>query len=156
SLHQFFGSEIQVNHERMQKLLRLLQKHTRPVRPELLGVIGAEHLCRLSVAAGGEEESFKYFRSAERDTDGLPYVIEITTCALKQWVKGKDQAPGRMLIAGVNFSAALENPFETFKDTDGLGALLVELRAGEYAPLILCVHYACPHIEYLDRGKSRI
>ena len=30
--------------ERMEKLLRLLQQHTRPVRPELLGVIGEEHL----------------------------------------------------------------------------------------------------------------
>ena len=44
SLHRFFGSETQVNHQRMEKLLRLLQKHTRPVRPELLGVIGEEHL----------------------------------------------------------------------------------------------------------------
>ena len=47
SLYRFFGSETQVNHQRMKKLLRLLQKHTRPVRPELLGVIGEEHLRRL-------------------------------------------------------------------------------------------------------------
>ena len=47
SLYRFFGSETQVNHQRMKKLLQLLQKHTRPVRPELLGVIGEEHLRRL-------------------------------------------------------------------------------------------------------------
>jgi hypothetical protein len=34
--------------------------------------------------------------------------------------------------------------------------ILVEQRAGPEAPVIVCVHYACPHIEYLDRGKSRI
>jgi hypothetical protein len=83
-------------------------------------------------------------------------VVEITTCAFKQWVKGKDRAPGRTLITGVNFSATLENPFQTFRGMEGLEGLLVDLRAGEDAPVIVCVHYACPHIEYLDRGKSRI
>jgi Histidine kinase-, DNA gyrase B-, and HSP90-like ATPase len=157
SLQQLFGSETEVNHQRMQKLLRLLQQHTRPLRPELLGVVAEEHLRRLSVAAGGEEQSFKYFISAERDADGLPYLVEIATCAFKQWVKGKDQrAPGRLLITGVNFSATLENPFETFKGMEGLDEILTDLRAGSYAPVIVCVHYVSPHIEYLDRGKSRI
>ena len=62
----------------------------------------------------------------------------------------------RMLITGVNFSATLENPFDTFRGMEGMDEILTELRAGEYAPVIVCVHYACPHIEYLDRGKSRI
>jgi Histidine kinase-, DNA gyrase B-, and HSP90-like ATPase len=156
SLHEFFGSESQVNHQRMQKLLHLLQKHTRPVRSELLGVIGEEHLRHLSVGLGGEEQSFKYFLSAERDANRLPYVVEIATCAFTQWVKGKERAPGRLLITGVNFSATLGNPFQTFRGMEGLDGILTELRAGEYAPVIVCVHYACPHIEYLDRGKSRI
>ena len=49
SLQRFFGSETEVNHQRMEKLLRLLQQHTRPVRPELLGVIGEEHLRQMCV-----------------------------------------------------------------------------------------------------------
>ena len=61
-----------------------------------------------------------------------------------------------MLITGVNFSATLENPFNSFRTMAGLDEILAELRAGERAPVIVCVHYACPHIEYLDRGKSRI
>jgi hypothetical protein len=156
SLHQFFGSEAQVNHERMKKLLGLVQKHTRPVRPEMLGVIGEDHLRRLSAAAGGEEQSFKHFLSAGSDADGLPYVVEIATCAFKQWVIGKERAPGRMLITGVNSSATIENPFETFKGMEGMDEILTDLRAGTNAPVIVCVHYVCPHIEYLDRGKSRI
>jgi hypothetical protein len=60
------------------------------------------------------------------------------------------------LITGVNFSATLDNPFQSFKGMEGMEAILTELRAGPYAPVIVCVHYACPHIEYLDRGKSRI
>jgi DNA topoisomerase VI subunit B len=156
SLHQFFGSEIKVDHQRMQKLLRLLQKHTRPVRPELLGVVGEEHLRRLCTSVGGEEQSFKYFASPGYDAEGLPYVVEIATCAYKKWVAGKFETRDRYLMTGVNFSATLDNPFQTFRGMEGLEGTLTDLRAGANAPVIVAVHYACPHIEYLDRGKSRI
>ena len=156
SLYRFFGSETQVNHQRMKKLLHLLQKHTRPVRPELLGVIGEEHLRRLTTSLGGEPKSFKYFASASHDADGPPYMIEIATCPFKKWVNGKNETRGRELITGVNFSATLENPFDNFKGMEGMDEILVDLRAGASAPVIVCVHYVCPHIEYLDRGKSRI
>jgi hypothetical protein len=156
SLHQFFGSESEVNHQRMQKLLRLLQKHTRPVRPELLGVIGEEHLRQMIVSAGGEPASFKYFANPGHDANGLPYIVEIATCPFKKWVAGKQETRGRVLITGINFSATLENPFESFRGMEGMDEILENLRAGSHAPVIVCVHYDCPHIEYLDRGKSRI
>jgi hypothetical protein len=53
-------------------------------------------------------------------------------------------------------SATLENPFDTLKNMEGMEEMLSDRRAGSYAPIIVCVHYASPHIEYLDRGKSRI
>jgi hypothetical protein len=156
SLHQFFGSETRVNHDRMQKLLGLVQKHTRPVRPELLGVIGEDHLRRLCIRFGGESKSFKYFPSPSHDDHGRPYVVEIATCPFKKWVQGKQKNHVRRLITGVNFSATLENPFQSFRGLEGMDEILTELRAGTSAPIIVCVHYASPHIEYLDRGKSRI
>jgi hypothetical protein len=140
----------------MEELLRLLQQHTRPVRPELLGVIGDEHLRRLCTNSGGEPASVKYFVSPGYDDDGVPYIVEIATCPYKKWVSGKDERRGRELITGVNFSATLENPFNTFRGMEGLDETLTDLRAGSSAPVIVCVHYASPHIEYLDRGKSRI
>jgi Histidine kinase-, DNA gyrase B-, and HSP90-like ATPase len=156
TLQRFFGSETQVNHRRMEKLLKLLRQHTRPVRPELLGVIGEEHLRQMIVSAGGEPKSFKYFASPAHDADGLPYIVEIATCPYKKWVTGRYEARGRVLVTGVNFSATLENPFESFKGMDGMDEILENLRAGSYEPVIVCVHYASPHIEYSDRGKSRI
>jgi hypothetical protein len=156
SLHQFFGSETRVNHDRMQKLLGLVQKHARPVRPELLGVIGEDHLRRLCIRFGGESKSFKYFPSPSHDDHGRPYVVEIATCPFKKWVQGKQKNHVRRLITGVNFSATLENPFQSFRGLEGMDEILTELRAGTSAPIIVCVHYASPHIEYLDRGKSRI
>jgi hypothetical protein len=156
SLARFFGSETEVNHRRMSRLLQAVQTHTRPVRPGLLGVIGEQHLQRLSIDLGGEPASFKYFVSPGQNGNGVPYLIEIATCASKKWVRGKEQPSGRVLITGVNFSATIENPFQTFRGMQGLDEILTELRAGKYAPVIVCVHYVCPHIEYLDRGKSRI
>ena len=155
SLHRFFGSRTQVNHDRMERLLRLLQAHTRPVRPESLGVIGEDHLRQMVENAGGEPKGFKYLVSAGRNKEGVPYLVEIATCPFKEWVRGQ-HAKSRLLVTGVNFSATLENPFSTFKGLEGMDELLVELRAGPNAPVIVCVHYACPHVEYLDRGKSRI
>jgi hypothetical protein len=154
SLYRLFGSEAKVNHPRMEKLLGLLQEHTRPVRPELLGVIGEEHLRQMIVKAGGEPQSVKYIVKPGID-DGVPYMVEIAFCPFKEWVDG-GTAKDRLLITGVNFSATLENPFNSFRGMEGLDEILTEQKAGEYAPVIVCVHYACPHIEYLDRGKSRI
>ncbi len=94
TLQRFFGSETEVKHQHMQKLLRLLLKHTRPVRPELLGVIGEEHLRRLMIEFGGEPQSFKYFSSPGYDSDGVPYVVEIGTCPYKKWVDGKTETRG--------------------------------------------------------------
>jgi hypothetical protein len=157
SLYRFFGSAAAVDHRRMGKLLSLLRQHTRPVRPELLGIIGEEHLRRQCIASGGEAKAFKYHLSPGHDSDGVPYVVEIATCPYTAWVQGGRRDPrGRTLIAGVNFSATLENPFQSFRGLESMDEILTDLRAGSYAPVIVCVHYACPHIEYLDRGKSRI
>jgi hypothetical protein len=94
--------------------------------------------------------------SAGHGVKGVPYVVEIKTCPFKRWVDGKEENRTRRLITGVNFSATLDNPFQSFKGMEGMEAILTEIRAGPHAPVIVCVHYACPHIEYLDRGKSRI
>jgi hypothetical protein len=155
SLYRFFGSEAKVKHPRMEKLLGLLQQHTRPVRAQLLGVIGEEHLLQMIVKAGGEPASFKYLEFPGF-ADGVPYMVEIAFCPFKRWVDGEYENRDRVLITGVNFSATLENPFDTFRGMAGMSEILADLRAGEEAPVIVCVHYACPHIEYLDRGKSRI
>ena len=155
SLYRFFGSETRINHKRMERLLRLLQEHTRPVRPQSLGLIGEDHLRRMLVNAGGEPKAFKYF-SSPGAVNGVPYMIEIAVCPYQQWVAGNLSLRNRKLVTGVNFSATLENPFETFRNMEGLSDILADLRAGQSAPVIVAVHYASPHIEYLDRGKSRI
>ena len=59
-------------------------------------------------------------------------MVEIAICPFKQWVAGEDEIPGRELITGVNFSATLENPFDSFRGMEGMDEILVELRAGPH------------------------
>jgi hypothetical protein len=92
------------------------------VRPELLGVIGEEHLRQLMVNAGGEPKSVKYIVKSGI-ADGVPYMVEIALCPFKVWVDGGEESD-RLLITGVNFSATLENPFNTFRGMEGLDEIL--------------------------------
>ena len=52
-------------------LLDAMVAHTRPVKPEALGIIGKDHLQRRLEAAGCEMASFQYSRSRAR-TAGCP------------------------------------------------------------------------------------
>ena len=59
SLHNFFGLH-KANTKNIQKLLASLKKHTKPVRPADLGIIGQEHFFARMEAAGGDPKTFKY------------------------------------------------------------------------------------------------
>jgi hypothetical protein len=75
SLAQFFGID-QVNRSGIAKLLAAMRKHSKPVAPKHLGVIGAEHLKQRFLAAGGNAETFKYQQRTGMTDDGIPYVVE--------------------------------------------------------------------------------
>ena len=74
SLHNFFGLH-KANTDNIAKLLAALKRHTKPVRPAELGIIGKEHFYRLMEAAGGDPKTFTYKRSLG-ETSGVPRVIE--------------------------------------------------------------------------------
>src|SRR5262249_44501985 len=73
SLAQFFGAD-KVNGRGITKLLASMQKHSRPVAPKLLGVIGVEHFKRLFLAKGGNAETFKYEQRKGVTDEGLPWI----------------------------------------------------------------------------------
>ena len=74
-LSQFFGVK-QVNRKGIAKLLASMKKHTQPVAPKLLGVIGEDHLKQRFEAAGGNLKTFKYQRRTGVTDKGIPYVVE--------------------------------------------------------------------------------
>jgi hypothetical protein len=59
SLAQFFGVD-QVNRNGIAKLLAAMRRHSKPVAPKHLGVIGVEHFKHQILATGGNIETFKY------------------------------------------------------------------------------------------------
>jgi DNA topoisomerase VI subunit B len=149
SLSEFFGSGEQVNRTAIAQLLKSCQANTRPVKPEALGLIGEPHLRACFQSAAVHEKTFKYQRTTG-ETDGLPWVIETAF----GYCPGRPDR--RRIIAGVNFSVGIGNPFRSFRryGGEGLEALLNRQRAAADEPIVFVLHYTCPRVDYSDRGKT--
>jgi hypothetical protein len=146
SLAEFFGgSEVAIS-----RLLTAYQKQTKPVDPKDLGLIGADHLGQCCMVLGGEPGSFKYKKHVGVTLDGLPYVVE---AAFAYCPDGDDCST---IITGVNFSVGIRNPFQRIGFSDSLSSVLEREMAGAKEPVVFVLHYTCPRVAYLDRGKSSI
>jgi hypothetical protein len=154
SLHDFFGRR-KINGNNIAKLLAALQRHSKPVKPAHLGVIGKDHLFRLMEAAGGDPTTFTYKRSFG-ETNGVPRIVEFAFGIHRDGL-GSGRGPTRKVITGVNWSPGINNPFRQLgRDGVGLDAILSEVRANTSQPVIAALHLACPRVAYTDRGKSAI
>ncbi len=152
SLRSFFGKD-RVNRIGIGRLLKAMKRHSAPVPPKHLGVIGREHLKVRFMAAGGAEETFKYERQTGVSQD-IPYVIE---CAFGLRQSGLDGTDGRHIVTGANWSVGIQNPFRRFGSTgEGLESTLAAVRANANQPVIMALHLASAHIQFADRGKSSI
>ena len=127
-----------------------VQKHSNPVKPQALGLIGKAHLLGCLNAIGGEVETFRY-QKALGATEGLPWVVETAF----GWCPKLSR---RRIVVGINWSVALGNPFQAFYryGGEGLESLLAQQRAGRYEPIVFVLHYVCPRVGYSDRGKSAV
>lgn len=135
---------------RIEKLLKAMQVHTRPVKAPSLGIIGEAHLRASLLAMGVVPDSFQYSRGVSRD--GLPWVLE----AAFGW-KGDSSEDQRSIISGANWSAAIKNPFRSFGTTgQGLEGALADMRASASEPIVFVLHLSDPRVEYTDRGKSSL
>jgi hypothetical protein len=132
------------------RLLVAMWKQTTAVKPVDLGVIGEPNLRHRFAALGADLDSFQYKRVPSRDPD-LPYVIEAAFAYVPE------ETEPRVLITGINFSPAIVNPFRQLgPDGEGLERVLAGQRVEAKDPVIVAVHFTCPVITYLDRGKSAV
>jgi hypothetical protein len=155
SLASFFGIK-RVNRVGVAKLLAAMKKYSKPVAPKLLGVIGAAHFKERFLAAGGNAETFKYEQRKGVD-GGIPYVVEVAFGLHQSAFSPDGQRQNRKLVTGVNWSAAIGNPFRSFGRTgEGLESGLTLARANVLEPVISAVHLAMARVQYADRGKSSI
>jgi DNA topoisomerase VI subunit B len=138
-----------LDHGRTSALLAAIKAQTRPVKPAALGVIGKRHLRERFAALGCEMESFEY-RKVPGETDGLPWVVETAFA----W---RNADASRRLIAGVNWSPGIVNPFRQLgKAGRSLDSVLQQQRAGWDEPVVVFLHMACPRVSHTDRGKSAV
>lgn len=169
SLASFFGAR-RVNTDGIARLLAAMKKHSKPVPPKLLGIIGEEHLKERFLAAGGNGDTFDYQRRMGV-SDGIPYVVEFgfglhqrglqPDGGERRLVRSEDGAVafvgGRLIVTGANWSAAIHNPFRSFGSTGaGLENTLAKVRADGNQPVICCLHLASARLQFADRGKSSI
>jgi hypothetical protein len=155
SLAQFFGVE-QVNRSGIAKLLASTQRHSKPVPPKRLGIIGVEHLKQRFQAAGGNIETFKYQCRKGMTPDNIPYVVEFVF-GLHESGLSQQRGIGRYFVAGANWSVGIHNPFRAFGSTgEGLETTLEKVKANASQPVICALHLASAYIQYADRGKSSI
>ncbi len=75
ALSSLFGPAGEPHRDRIAELLHACKKHSRPVKPHLLGLIGKDHLLARFEAAGVHKETFKY-KKAVGEIHGLPWVVE--------------------------------------------------------------------------------
>jgi DNA topoisomerase VI subunit B len=138
-----------LDHAAVAALLEALKAHSKPVKPQLLGIIGRDHLAARFASCGGEIESFDYRRVTDT-TDAVPWVVETAF----GWCPA---AKERLLVTGVNWSPGIINPFrELGRFGRSLDTILSQQRADRDEPVILVLHMACPRVEYTDRGKSAV
>jgi DNA topoisomerase VI subunit B len=134
------------------ELLSAIQRATKAVKPQDLGLIGKEHLAARLAAAGVDLRTFNYKRML-RDDAGLPTVIEVAF----GYCPNPNARPIRRLIAGVNWSVGINNPFRQLgQEGQSLDSSLEMQRVGRLEPVIVLVHLASPRITYTDRGKSAL
>ena len=149
-LSSLFELSGEARHTDIERLRLVLQTHSKPVKPKDLGLIGKDHLLACFTKAKVEPETFKYQKTLG-ETDGLPWVVETAF----GWCP--DNGDRRRIIAGINWSVALSNPFRSFgPDGEGLEYLLADQRASSKEPVIFVLHFACPQVGYTDRGKSAV
>ncbi len=136
-------------------LLASMRANSKPVKPAQLGIIGEPHVRTRLEQAGCDMATFRYRKAAVVGRDGLPMVVE-TAFAMQD-----EEHDERRLITGVNWSAAIVNPFRNLGggskwSNGGLDALLERQRAGDDAPVVFLLHLAHPRVRYTDHGKSTV
>lgn len=145
TLGVFFDGD-RVDHAGIARLLLTMQSHSRPVKPEALGLIGEQNFRSVFAADEADQERFKYCRILGEDRD-LPYIVEAAFAP-------SATVSSTPLVCGINWSAAIHNPFKNLGYL-GLDTVLSQRHVQLYRdPVLVAVHLACPTVQFVDRGKS--
>jgi hypothetical protein len=126
-----------------------MKANSRPVKPADLGLVGKAHLEACFRRLDCVLESFQY-RKCLGEMGGIPSVWEVAFA----W---RPQAKQRRMVAGVNWSPGIVNPFRKMgRYGEALDSILEQQRTGRKQPVVMVLHLACPRTQFADRGKSSV
>jgi len=126
----------------VQRLRNAMLKHSKPVAPDRLGVIGKAHI-EAALTRNGCTGGFNYHKAAAiDDADGLPCVLETAF--------GMNEKNGRRLIVGMNWAPVFKIPSGAI--ADALNHCLVQ----PHDPVILFIHLVKPRFAFTDHGKGAL
>ena len=136
--------------EKVAELLSAMNVNSKPIKSRKLGIIGEEHFRnRMEGYDWIAKDSIRYKRvEGVVVTVGgreLPFIVEAAF-----GVYNEDDQYKQQMIVGLNWSPALNRPFQ--KLTDALEECLVD----SYDSVMVVLHIACPRFDYTDLGKTRI
>ena len=142
------GNEIDL--AKASELLTSMKSNSKSVNPKLLGVLGRDNIAQSLKGMGCEMDSYCYQACMGTTSDELPWVLEVGFA----WNPESDR---RRMIAGVNWSPAIINPFrELGRFGESLDSFLERLHAGPNEPIVILIHLVCPRVTFADRGKSTL
>ena len=156
TLRRYFGVK-KANRENIAKLLAAIKAHTKTVKPATLGIIGKDHLYRAWKTRAATREPSPTSVPSEI-TAGIPHVSEFAFGLHREGLGiGDEGFISRKIIRGVNWSAAINDPFRQIgQGGESLESVLAAVKASSSQPIIAVLHVAKAHVSYTDRGKSAI
>jgi hypothetical protein len=128
-----------------------MRRHSRAVKPAVLGVIGRDHLHQVIIGSAGDVNTFRYHKIEAEGTNGLPFVVEAAFGR-----KAQQDCDRRLLLTGINWSASIGGNPLRFPDYSDLDQVLESQRVRYTSPVIVAVHLATPLPSFADRGKAAI
>lgn len=129
--------------EQVETLLQAMKEQSQPVKPRVLGMIGAAHIRQWMIAEDVYPDQIEYRSEKGETIDGHPFIVE---CAIGLR-KGHAQ---RSIIAGLNWTPTLSIP--SHKIEQWFSSNRVEWDD----PIVAFVHITCPKFSFTDRGKARL
>lgn len=124
-------------------LLAAMKEQSQPIKPQALGIIGADHVQQWLTEAGAMPGFIEYRTEKGETVDGLPFVVE---CAIGVCNDRKSWA----VVTGLNWTPTLARP------SHKIGELLNVNRIEPEDPIIAFIHIACPRFSFTDRGKTTL
>jgi DNA topoisomerase VI subunit B len=125
----------------VRRLLGAMQRHSKPVQPKRLGMIGKDHLKTYLESLGAKR--VEYYRKATIDRDGLPVVVEMAFAVRPEGASSK-------YIFGLNWSPIFKTP------SGEIGEAISNAQVERSDPVIVLIHVARPRFEFTDHGKGSI